>query len=127
MTNNNPKSTLSLANQAHVLPRTAFHENNYTHPCHPLYVHPFDVLGSSLAPEPFDGNSYESWRRTILVAVSVRNKLDFINQFSTKPVDGSPLLRQWGRCNDLVVSWLTNSLTNEISHSVQYSEFAKDI
>ncbi|XP_060179324.1 uncharacterized protein LOC132609376 [Lycium barbarum] len=37
---------------------TAFHPDDYTHPCHPLYVHPSDVLGSSLVPVPFDGTSY---------------------------------------------------------------------
>ncbi|XP_019266226.1 PREDICTED: uncharacterized protein LOC109243706 [Nicotiana attenuata] len=76
---------------------------------------------------PFDGTSYGSWRRNILVALSVRNKLDFINGTTEKPPVGSPLVRQWQRCNDLVVSWLTNSLTKEISHSVEYSELAKDI
>ncbi|XP_075086032.1 uncharacterized protein LOC107767711 [Nicotiana tabacum] len=77
--------------------RFAFHEDDYTHPCHPLYVHPSDVLGASLASVPFDGTGYGSWRRTILVALSVRNKLDFVNGVS------------------------------DIARSVEYSELAKDI
>ncbi|XP_075076576.1 uncharacterized protein LOC142163213 [Nicotiana tabacum] len=105
----------------------AFHPDDYTHPCHPLYVHPSDVLGASLVSTPFDGTSYGSWCRNILVALSVHNKLDFINDTTEKPPDGSPLVRQWQRCNDLVVPWLTNSLTKEISRSVEYSELAKDI
>lgn len=47
---------------------TIFHEDDYTHPCHPLYVHPSDVLSNSLVYVPFDGTCYGSWRRTILVA-----------------------------------------------------------
>ncbi|XP_075084997.1 uncharacterized protein LOC142168238 [Nicotiana tabacum] len=69
---------------------TAFHPDDFTHPCHPLYVHPSDILGASLV-------------------YSFRWYL------------------QWQRCNDLVVSWLTNSLTKKISRSVEYSELAKDI
>ncbi|XP_019227913.1 PREDICTED: uncharacterized protein LOC109209160 [Nicotiana attenuata] len=107
--------------------RSAFHDDDYTHPCHPLYVHPSDILGSSLVSVPFDGTGYGSWRRTTLVALSVRNKLDFINGISFKPPDSSPLARQWQRCNDLVVSWLINSLSKDISCSVEYSELAKDI
>ncbi|XP_075074626.1 uncharacterized protein LOC142162203 [Nicotiana tabacum] len=74
MTNDNPTGTPSSSSTT---PRTVFHEDDFTHPCHPLYVHPSDVL--------------------------------------------------WQRCNDLVVSWLINSMSKEISHSVEYSEYAKDI
>lgn len=62
-----------------------------------------------------------------MVALSVRNKLDFINGSWRKPPDGSPLERQWHRCNDLIISWLTNSMTKEITRSVEFSELAKDI
>ncbi|XP_019233138.1 PREDICTED: uncharacterized protein LOC109213764 [Nicotiana attenuata] len=93
--------------------RSVFHEDDYTHPCHPLYVHPCDVHGTSLVTVPFDGTGYESWRRTIM--------------FSVKPPNTSPLARQWQKCNALVISWLTNSLSKEIACSVEYSELAKDI
>ncbi|XP_060188475.1 uncharacterized protein LOC132617483 [Lycium barbarum] len=91
-----------------------FHPDDYTHPCHPLYVHPSDLLASSLVSELFDGTCYGSWRRSILIALSIRNKLDFIHGTTKKPPEGSPLLRQWQRCNDLVVAWLANSVTKEI-------------
>lgn len=65
--------------------RTVFHEDDYTHPCHPLYVYPSDVLGTSLVSTPFDGTGYGRWRRNILIALSIRNKLDFINGNSQKP------------------------------------------
>lgn len=38
-----------------------FHPNDYMYPCHPLYVHSSDHLGSSLVTEPFDGSFYGSW------------------------------------------------------------------
>ncbi|XP_009623169.1 uncharacterized protein [Nicotiana tomentosiformis] len=107
--------------------RLPFHPDDYTHTCHPLYVHPSDLLGSSLVTEPFDGSCYGSWRRSILVALSVRNKMEFIHGTSERPPEGSTLLRQWQICNDLVVAWLANSVTKEIHRTVVYSEFAKDI
>nr|XP_009804044.1 PREDICTED: uncharacterized protein LOC104249333 [Nicotiana sylvestris]XP_016468657.1 PREDICTED: uncharacterized protein LOC107791162 [Nicotiana tabacum] len=124
MTNDNHVITPSSSS---TVPRTVFHEDDFTHPCHPLYVHPSDVLGTSLVSSPFDGTCYDSWRRNILVALSIRNKLDFISGSSTKLPLGSPLARQWQRCNNLVVSWLINSLSKEISRSVEYSESAKEI
>lgn len=48
-------------------------------------------------------------------------------EFSAKPPNTSPLERQWEKCNDLVVSWLVNSLSKEIARSVDYYELAKYI
>ncbi|XP_070036048.1 uncharacterized protein [Nicotiana tomentosiformis] len=100
----NDDSTSALPTTRFTTSRSVFHEDDYTHPCHPFYVHPSDVLGSYLVSVSFDGTGYGSWRRTILVALSVRNKLDFINGYSVKPHDSSPLARH-----------------------VEYSELAKDI
>uniref|UniRef100_A0A1U7WRJ3 Uncharacterized protein LOC104226906 n=1 Tax=Nicotiana sylvestris TaxID=4096 RepID=A0A1U7WRJ3_NICSY len=124
-TNGNSDPTQTPASSTDM--RTVFHEDDYTHPCHPLYVHPSDVLGTSLVSTPFDGTCYGSWRRTVLVALSIRNKTGFITGATERPPDGSPLARQWKRCNDLVISWLVNSLSKDITRSVEYSEFAKDI
>ncbi|XP_075084860.1 uncharacterized protein LOC142168099 [Nicotiana tabacum] len=62
-----------------------------------------------------------------MVALSILNKLDFIHGTSVSPPPGYPLTRQWKRCNDLVVSWLINSLSKKISRCAKYSESAKDI
>lgn len=53
--------------------------------------------------------------------------MEFIHGTSERPPEGSLLLRQWQRCNDLVISWLDNSVTKEIHRIIVYSEFAKDI
>ncbi|XP_060195174.1 uncharacterized protein LOC132624407 [Lycium barbarum] len=103
-------STMGTTPISHV----PFHLDGYTHPCHSLYVHPADLLASSLVYELFDGTCYEI-------------SLIFIHGTTEKPHEGSPFLRQWQRCNDLVVAWLANSVTKEIHRSVVYSEFAEDI
>ena len=84
-----------------------------------FYVHPSDNPGISLVPTQFDGVGYRSWRRGILRALSVKNKLVFIDGSCVKPVDPSQS-RQWQRCDDMVTSWILNSLTKEIADSVEY-------
>ncbi|XP_019261605.1 PREDICTED: uncharacterized protein LOC109239486 [Nicotiana attenuata] len=37
------------------------------------------------------------------------------------------MIRQWDRCNNIVISWLTSSLSPTIVESVQYSESAESI
>ena len=53
-------------------------------------------------------------------ALSVKNKLGFIDGSCAKPVANSSQSRQWQSCDDMVTSWILNSLTKEISDSVEY-------
>ena len=60
-----------------------------------LYVHPSDNLGMILVPAQFDGTRYKTWRRGVMRALSVKNKLGFIDGSCEKSSTNSPLLRQW--------------------------------
>lgn len=86
----------------------------------PLYLHPSDNPGAALVPIPFNGEGYGSWRRSILRALSAKNKLSFINGDCKKPGTNSDHIRHWERCDDMVTSWILNSLSKEISDSVEY-------
>ncbi|XP_019236838.1 PREDICTED: uncharacterized protein LOC109217062 [Nicotiana attenuata] len=86
----------------------------------PLYMHPSDNPGATLVPAPFDGFVYRSWRRGVMRALSVKNKLGFINGECKRPDLDSPNFRLWERCDDMVTSWILNSLTKEIADSVEY-------
>ncbi|XP_069154693.1 uncharacterized protein [Solanum lycopersicum] len=85
-----------------------------------FYVHPSDNPKTPLVPTQFDGVGYRSWRRGILRALSVKNKSVFIDGSCVKPAKNSPQARQWQRCDDMVTSWILNSLTKEIADSVEY-------
>nr|XP_016437721.1 PREDICTED: uncharacterized protein LOC107763743 [Nicotiana tabacum] len=86
----------------------------------PLYIHPSDSPGVTLVLVSFDGIGYRSWKRSVLRALSVKNKLWFVNGDCRKPPPNSPQFRQWERCDDMVTSWILNSLSKEISDSVEY-------
>lgn len=42
-----------------------------------------------------------------------------------KPDAKSPLLAQWERVNDLVITWILNSVVDEISDSLNYVTTAR--
>ncbi|XP_019256290.1 PREDICTED: uncharacterized protein LOC109234677 [Nicotiana attenuata] len=86
----------------------------------PLYIHPSDSPGLVLVPVPFDGLGYRSWRRGVLRSLSIKNKLGFITGECVKPNSNSASFRQWERCDDMVTSWILNSLAKEIADSVEY-------
>ncbi|XP_060195546.1 uncharacterized protein LOC132624838 [Lycium barbarum] len=93
----------------------------------PLYIHSSDSPGMSLVNFIFDGRGFQGWRRTILIALSAKNKLGFINGTCKMPDPDSSGFHAWNRCNDMVTSWLLNSLSKDIADSVIYSKTAKDL
>ncbi|XP_075076356.1 uncharacterized protein LOC107778556 [Nicotiana tabacum] len=94
-------------------------------PTSPLFLLSSDVPGVSLVPIPFSGSGFGGWKRSMIVSLSARNKIAFIDGSFPKPAATSPDYKQWHRCNNMVISWLTSSLSPDRAESVQYSETAK--
>uniref|UniRef100_A0A1S4A6E3 Retrotransposon Copia-like N-terminal domain-containing protein n=1 Tax=Nicotiana tabacum TaxID=4097 RepID=A0A1S4A6E3_TOBAC len=94
---------------------------------HPYYLHPSDYPGMNLVSSAFDGKGYGGWRRAVIITLSAKNKLGFIDGTLIIPKTDSAVQQTWGRCNDMVLSWLLNSLSKEIAESVLYSQSAKDL
>ena len=64
----------------------------------------------------------------MLITLFVKNKLGFIDGFIEKP-DGNdfPLLNSCIRNNNVVLSWILNSVSMEISASIIFFESAVEI
>ncbi|XP_076943097.1 uncharacterized protein LOC143613208 [Bidens hawaiensis] len=58
------------------------------------------------------------------IALSAKNKLGFINNTLTM-LNNEQQMAIWQRCNDMVISWILNTLTHDISDSVIYAETAQ--
>ncbi|XP_070047351.1 uncharacterized protein [Nicotiana tomentosiformis] len=93
----------------------------------PLYMHPSESAGSTLVPVVFDVTGYRSWRRGILRGLSVKNKVGFITEKCKKPDSDHPTFEQWERCDDMVTSWIINSLSKDLADSLQYVVDAKEL
>lgn len=64
----------------------------------------------------------------MLMALNAKNKEGFVDSSIQKPSKASVTeLQQWARCNNLVKSWLLNSITKEIRASVIYNDVALNI
>jgi hypothetical protein len=61
------------------------------------------------------------------MALSAKNKLRFIDGTITPPANSSKDFPQWSRCNNMVRSWLLNSISTDIFTTVIYCNFARDI
>ncbi|XP_070056862.1 uncharacterized protein [Nicotiana tomentosiformis] len=85
-----------------------------------------DVLVWIVSP-PFDGTGFVAWRKSMLVSLSAKNKLGLINGCHDKPTEDSPYYPYWERCNDMLIAWITNSLSREIATSVLWYDTAREV
>ena len=93
----------------------------------PLFLHPSDHPGQSLVTEVFNSDDFENWRCSVTIALSAKHKLSFIDGTYEKPAANSPLFPYWQWCNDMVLSWLLNSLHKSIRDNILFCEKASDM
>jgi hypothetical protein len=80
-----------------------------------------------LVPKVLDGTNYAMWRRSMLISLNAKNKLGFINGTIPTLGESNPKYSLWQRCNDMVLSWILNSLNQELANSVFYMETPSEI
>ncbi|XP_070049496.1 uncharacterized protein [Nicotiana tomentosiformis] len=104
---------MSDAAEASVIPAAAGNGVNLD-PNHPYFLHSSDAPRMSLVIAVFDGIGFQGWRRSVLITLSTKNKLGFINGSCPTPTATSKDHQPWSRCNDMVTSSLLNSLSKDI-------------
>jgi hypothetical protein len=61
------------------------------------------------------------------MALIAKNKLSFVNGTLPKPDDSSDDSYAWYRCNNMLLSWILNSVSKEIAASIIYIDTAADM
>ena len=92
----------------------------------PFYIHHSDSPSAVLVSPSLSGDNYGTWVRAITMALRAKNKLGLVDGTIMKP-NTQPESQKWERCNDLVSSWILNSVSNEIRNSILYAENAREI
>ncbi|XP_022876947.1 uncharacterized protein LOC111395178 [Olea europaea var. sylvestris] len=73
----------------------------------------------SLVPELLTVDNFTTWSRVVCRALRAKNNLGFISGAVTKPTSpDDPLFEAWERCNDLLTSWVQNSISPSIKSSI---------
>ncbi|KAL9231992.1 hypothetical protein vseg_007144 [Gypsophila vaccaria] len=93
----------------------------------PLVLQTSDHPGMKLVTHPFEGTGFGNWKRSMLIALSAKNKLCLIDGSSPKPSPTAVHAKTWQRCNDMVFSWILNALSAQIADSVLYCDTAKSV
>lgn len=92
----------------------------------PFLIHHSDSPSSTLVTPLLSGDNYGSWSRAITMALRAKSKLGFVDGSITIPSDENDI-SNWERCNDLVGSWILNSVSPDIRPSILYADTAAQI
>lgn len=94
----------------------------------PYFLHTSDHAGLVLVSDRLTTDAdFHSWRRSVRMALNVRNKLGFIDGTILKPFENDRDYGSWSRCNDMVATWLMNSVSKKIGQSLLFISTAEGI
>ncbi|XP_009786603.1 uncharacterized protein [Nicotiana sylvestris] len=94
---------------------------------HPFYLHPSNNPGTRLVHISFNGSDFVIWRKSMFISLSKKNKLGLIIDRVSPPSPSSPYYPYWERYNDMVIAWITNSLSRDIATSLLSFNTAREI
>lgn len=64
-------------------------------PTDPLYIHPSDHPGQPLVSSIFNGDNFDNWRWSVIISMSAKHKVAFIDGTCECPAATSPLFILW--------------------------------
>ncbi|WVY98655.1 hypothetical protein V8G54_030806 [Vigna mungo] len=92
-----------------------------------LYLHPSENPAIALVSPVLDDANYHSWSRSMLTALSAKNKIEFVLDNLRPPATDKPEHAAWIRGNNMVVSWLVHSVSTNIRQSIIWMNKASEI
>jgi len=90
----------------------------------PFFLHNGDNPGTVLVSQILTGDNFSTWRRSMEMALTAKNKIGFLDGSIPKPSSTDSSFSAWTRCNTMVLSWILNSISAEIANSVIFIDSA---
>jgi hypothetical protein len=88
-----------------------------------FFLHHGDSPSTVLVSQTLNGDNYSTWRRSMEMALTAKNKVSFIDGTILKPSSNDPSFLAWVWCNTMVLSWILNSVSTKIANSVVFIVF----
>ncbi|GJY42071.1 cysteine-rich receptor-like protein kinase 8, partial [Tanacetum coccineum] len=90
-------------------------------PNHPLFLHPNDHHGLILISKKLIGTeNYSSWKKSMMIALNAKNKLKIVTCDLNEPNADSEERAMWDRTNDMIISWILNTISDDISNNLNF-------
>ncbi|GJV96763.1 ribonuclease H-like domain-containing protein [Tanacetum coccineum] len=96
----------------------------------PLHLQTSDFNSNTIISVKLTGTeNYRVWAAAMKLAINTRNKTGFLDGTCLKSTyaNSAPLSNQWERCNSIVLSWLLNSVSEELFIGQIFSDIASKV
>ncbi|KAG6635842.1 hypothetical protein CIPAW_11G071100 [Carya illinoinensis] len=74
-----------------------------------------------------NGNNYLQWSHSVMMFICRKGKDDYLNGVAVKPNKTDEKFKVWNAENNMVMSWLINSMTNDIGENFLLYGTTKEI
>lgn len=88
----------------------------------PLTLHNSDNPSIILVSQLLEPHNYGQWSRAMRISLSAKNKIGIIDKSIKKLSSTDKAFHSWQRCNDMVLSWILNSMSPVIASSIIYMD-----
>lgn len=88
----------------------------------PYFVHPSENSSTVSVTPQLSGDNYHAWSMKMRRALAMKNKFKFVDGSIHVPGEGDLNRDAWERCNNLVHTWIINSISPSIAQSVVFIE-----
>ncbi|KAL6125865.1 hypothetical protein ACLB2K_073926 [Fragaria x ananassa] len=78
---------------------------HWEYPNHKLYLHYSDQPGAILVPQSLLEDNYSEWCHSMTMALTIKNKVGFVNGSSPRPTVQDNEQQQWDRCTETVTTF----------------------
>lgn len=93
----------------------------------PLYLHPSDGSSSVVVDKLQGSSNYRPWRRSMELALASKRKLGFVTGTVQRDKTDKQKQDAWDTCNNMVITWILQNVSEGIKKSVMYSNSAEVI
>jgi len=94
----------------------------------PLFIHPSDGPNTITLAEKLIGSAnYRAWKRAMEISLSTKRKLAFVQGTIAKASDDPHKANLWEACNNIVISWVMNNVSDSIARPILYVKSAAEI
>jgi len=93
----------------------------------PYYVHPSDGPHSVSIKPQLNTSNYQVWARAMRRGLGGKNKYQFVDGTILPPTFDDLNFSAWERCNNLIHSWIMNSVSDNIAQSIVYIDNVSDV